>query len=336
MAASDVFQPGSNNGGVDNTELFKEKMLAGVITNTFAASTFEQGSRVKTVTLNKNDQFYQYHVGDIKAIYNPPGVTVPAQNMKQSENKIGTDTPLAARIVHSVHINNLSEIADTQINRIGESYGAFRARLFDTICFGVLGQASEAPSPVDGNRGGKVFTAEVDVMTAADGPAQFEKLMQEAVVYARKHNMPLGSLTMYVGPEVFRKLLLPNKDLRDTQIGGVGSVITGDNLGYKYMGIPIVFAPYLTNANLTDGPTIIANGLSDVNGAAILLSKYRYNFTKTLAFLATNTSLVKVVNQPLTVEQDKTIADLTEMVVVSESFGVGFVDPASVIQLKNL
>lgn len=337
ISSSTIYQPGQDNGAGATDALFRTKMLNTVIADTKAASVFTDGDYLVQKT-DKSDGGYAYHVGTIKLCYSQHGDEIPPQSLKQSTIEVKVDTPLAVNITFSKTLNQMSEIADVQIAMLSKRYADVRAKLFDTSLFGAAVNARSLPAKVSGNRTTKVIKAgNIDLLdgSVADSGAKFLAMLDELYLYTVENNISRDVLTIYVSPQVFGKLLMNNASLRDKQFGGQGSLVTGSDIGTYYMGIRIKVAPYLPTVALLTDTAVKSWGLEDPNGAAVLQAKYRADFSKVLAVVMTNTAALKVTNFDLSLAQEERATHQATSVVMTEQFGLGIVDPASVMILTH-
>lgn len=322
--------PGSDNGGVDKTALFTKETKDLLIEN-YTASAVTAGDAIMHDSVFQDQGNRYYPVGDPTFEYQTnPGEALTAQDLLQSKVEVTVDNVFGANVISAPHIDNQSEIATAERARFARKVGDLKAKMHDVVVFGLMVQAGSMASPVTGNFGGsRILKANVRT-----DPDAFIDAVMSALARILERGMPYSDIRGYISPSIAKNVLWKNKDLFNRELGGVGSLLDG-KIGQKVMGIPMIIAPYMPTTDMTTDANVIAFGLKDPAGDALVLDKYRADFSKVAAIFSTSDVVVELSNIPLSVKYDDLTINVAQATVVSWSNGYGVVNCAGSIVIAE-
>jgi hypothetical protein len=298
-----------NAGGSDTTQLFL-KVFGGEVLTAFEENTVVMDKHfVRSISSGKSAQFPM--TWKLTAGYHTVGAELDGQAGNTNERVITIDDLLVA----DVFMANVDEAMTHFDVRSVYSTEAGRAlaKKFDQNVLQCMVLAARASAPITGANGGTELTSATTLYkTSASDLAAGLFLAAETM---DGNDIPSEGRNAFMKPAQYY-LLAQSVNLINKDWGGMGSYADGKIL--KIADINIVKANHLPTTDISTGPT-----------------KYRGDFTKTAAVVATSYAAGTVKLLDLAVESEYDIRRQGTLIVAKYLVGHDYLRPDCAVELKT-
>lgn len=329
MANANVNFPGAING-VDGTQaqqraLYYQQFTGEVFLAFKENAIMKQYHRIRGISGAKSAGFG--HVGKAKGRRHTPGTEITGQNISHAETVINIDD----LIIADVFVPNLEEMMASYDVRApyAAELGDALARIYDKTVLRVGLTAARSANAITGLPGGSTVTLPVGY--AADTDANKAIMLADAIftaaqTFMEKRSADASQAKCFITPADYYRLVR-NKDLLNTDWGGLGSLAKGELP--MVAGIDLVVTNFLPQQD--DTAVIVGDnfpdGIDDIN------QKYAGDFSKVQALIMTPEAAGTLELLDFSLEVDRDVRRQGDLILAKQATGHGVLRPECAIEI---
>jgi hypothetical protein len=313
MSNFTVSRLGQADGAGSALTLFLKVFGGEVLTALYAKNKTMDKHLVRTIPHGQSARFPVSGKGT--AAYHTPGTELVGTVVKHNEREISIDDKLVAdRFVADIdEAMNHYDIRSMYATDIGEAL----ANKWDKNVLNMIILAARASATVNGENGGTVTTSANAGTVAAD---LRDAIFDTVAAMAAKDVDVSADIWAYLNPARYYLLVEDSKLVnRDYTAGANGGVDSGTVL--RVAGLPLVMTNNLPSTDLS----------ADTSFA----SKYRGNFSTTVAAIAKKQSVGTVKLMDLRTEIERSVRHQGTLMVGSYAVGSGILRPEYAAEIKT-
>lgn len=315
-------RPGQNLGSGDVKALFKDIYIAEVLEALKTANVTMDKHMVRTIADGKAAKFPA--TGLASGGYHTPGNEILGRNIKHTEKTITVDDLLYSD-VFVAQIDELMNYYDVR-SVYAKEQGYFLAKLWDENILRLMVLAARSASNIPGvTPGGSRVT---DAAMKTDATKLAAAIFAAATEFDEKGAGVGEARNCFLKPAQLA-LLIQNKDTINKLYGGEGSYAQGAIASIG--GIDLIKTTHLPTQDLsTDAAITTAN-----RDPSLILSKYRGDYSNTVAVVTTPDSVGTVKLKDLEVEMNYDFRRKGTLIVSSYALGSGILRPECAVELAT-